>query len=138
MNKDEKKAKILLINSLNDNTSDDYDKSIKSNLFWIKDIMDEKKHVAVDYRSSKYKNIWPNMINYEGLDEKTLNNLLMKSYFSFSMFYIIPFVGTSLFSIFLYPRFVFISKRILKFKSFMLVNSVIITKLVMCFRFDVL
>jgi hypothetical protein len=79
--------------------------------------MDEKKYVAKDYQHSN--NEWL------GLFGKKDQNVY-KSYLNICLFYIGPFVTTAIFSILLYPRIVYITKKIFKLKSFFSINMVIL------------
>lgn len=89
------------------------------------DVIDEKKFVAKDYKASELV-IWPNLfINKENLDNNSAK-LFLKSYLNFAYFYIAPFITTAIFSVFIYPKCVFVVKKVLKLKSFYSINIVIL------------
>ncbi len=46
----------------------------------------------------------------------------MQSYLNNTLFYLIPFATTTIFSVLLYPRAVYLVKKTLKFKSFYSIN----------------
>jgi hypothetical protein len=81
-------------------------------IFLYIDIYDEKKYVAKDYISSG--SFWQN--------EK---DSITQKYFKICLFYMTPFITTAVFSIFLYPRAVYVVKKLFKLKSFFGINLVI-------------
>ena len=72
-------------------------------------MVNEKKYVAKDYQSSNLG--WISNIRGDENDSR-LRKLI--PYFNNTIFYLFPFATTTIFSVILYPRVVFLIKKILK------------------------
>ena len=90
----------------------------------------EKKYVAKDYYSFNSLNnfIWPQVFVNKTKYSKEFNskNEAFISIIKFIAFYSIPTCTTALFSILLYPRIVYINKKLLKVKNFWSINLTVL------------
>ena len=114
---DDKKKKLKLIQVSEENDKSSYTK-------YIKGVIDEKRYVAKDYQASNIE-VWPSyFLSSKSFTEEELTKLKLKSYLNYTMFYLGPFITTSVFSMLFYPKAVYAVKKIFKFKSFYTINFV--------------